>query len=66
MGFPVGSSSKDACQCRGYKRHGFDPWVRKIPWRKAWQPTPVFLPGVTHGQRGLAGYRPVGYRVRHS
>jgi len=36
------------------KRQGFDPWVRKIPWR-AWQPTPVFLPGKPHGRRGLAG-----------
>ena len=34
-----------ACQCRKHKKHGFDPWVRKIPWRRAWQPTPVFLPG---------------------
>ena len=35
----------------------FDPWVRKIPWRMEWQPTPVFLPGESHGQRSLAGYR---------
>ena len=34
----------------------FDPWVRKIPWRRKWQPTPVFLPGKSHGQRSLAGY----------
>jgi len=34
---------------------GFDPWVEKIPWRKKWQPTPVFLPGISHGQRSLAG-----------
>ena len=33
--------------------HGFHPWVRKIPWRRAWQPTPVFLPGEAHGQRSL-------------
>ena len=38
---------------------GFDPWVGKIPWR-AWQPTPVFLPGEFHGQRSLAGYSPWG------
>ena len=38
------------------KRHRFDPWVRKIPWRRKWQPTPVFLPGKSHGQRSLAGY----------
>ena len=36
----------------------FRPWVRKIPWRRAWQPTPVFLPGQSHGQRSLAGYSP--------
>jgi len=38
------------------KRRGFDPWFGKIPWRKTWQPTPVFLPGESHGQRSLAGY----------
>ena len=42
------------------KRGGFDPWVRKIPWRRAWQPTPVFLPGELHGQGSLAGYSPWG------
>ena len=36
----------------------FDPWGRKIPWRRAWQPTPVFLPGESHGQRSLVGYSP--------
>ena len=41
------------------KRRGFDPWVGKIPWRRAWQPTPVVLPGKPHGQRSLAGYSPV-------
>ena len=51
-GFPGGDSGKGpACQCRRHKRHGFDPWVGKIPWREAWQPTPVFLPGESHGQR---------------
>ena len=44
---------------------GFDPWVRKIPWRKAWQPTPVFLAGESHGQRSLEGYSPQGCRVGH-
>ena len=39
---------------------GFDPWVRKIPWRGARQPTPVFLPGKSHGQRTLVGYSPWG------
>ena len=56
-GFSGGASGKEpTCQCRRYKRCGFDPWVRKIPWRKAWQPTPVFLPGESHGQRNLEGY----------
>ena len=38
------------------KRHRFSPWVRKILWSRKWQPTPVFLPGKSHGQRRLAGY----------
>ena len=42
---------------------GFDPWVRKIPWRRKWQPTPVFLPGESHGQRSLVGYSPGVTRV---
>jgi len=41
-------------------RHGFDPWVGKIPWRRAWQPTLVLFPGESHGQRSLAGYSPQG------
>ena len=45
---------------RKIQRHGFDPWVGKIPWRRAWQSTPVFLPGKSHGQRRLAGYKPWG------
>ena len=36
----------------------FDPWVKKMPWRRKWQPTPVFLPGKSHGQKSLAGYSP--------
>ena len=39
-----------------------DPWVGKIPWRRKWQPTPVFLPGESHGQRSLVGYSPWGYK----
>ena len=42
-----------------------DPWVRKILWRRKWQPTPVFLPGEFHGQRSLAGYSSWGRRVIH-
>ena len=40
----------------------FDPWVEKIHWRRKWQPTPVFLPGESHGQRSLAGYSPWGHK----
>ena len=51
-------------QCR---RCRFDPWVRKIPWRRKWQPTPVSLPGKSQGQRSLEGYSPWGRRrVRHN
>ena len=49
---------KPTCQCRRDKRLGFDPWVGKIPWRRAQQPTPVFLPGESRGQRSLAGCSP--------
>ena len=50
-------------QCR---RHRFYPWAWKIPWRRKWQPTPVFLPGKSHGQRSQVGYSPWGpKRVRH-
>ena len=51
-------SKEPACQCRRWKRWGFDSWVRKIPWRKTWQPTPVFLPREPQGQRSLVGYSP--------
>ena len=58
-GFPGGANGKEpTCQCRRYKRCRFDPWVGKIPWRRAWQSTPVFLPGESHGQRSLVGYSP--------
>ena len=51
------------------KRCEFSPWVRKIPWRRAWQLTPVFLPEASHGQRSLAGYsswgrKRIGHNVR--
>ena len=57
-GFSGGSDGKEST-CR---RPRFDPWVRKIPWRREWQPTPVFLPGKSHGQRSLASYRPWGHK----
>ena len=46
--------------CLQYGRPGFEPWVRKIPWRREWQPTPVLLPGKSHGWRSLVGYSPWG------
>ena len=63
MGFSGGASGKEPTgQCRRRrKRHGFDPQVRKIPWRRAQQPTPVFLPGESHGQRSPGGYSPQGH-----
>ena len=54
------SGKEPTCQCRRYKRHRFHPWLGKIPWRRAWQPTPVFMPGESHGQRSLASYCPWG------
>ena len=61
LSFPGGASGEEpACQRRRRNRHRFHPWGRKIPWRRIWQPTPVFLPGESHGQRSLAGYSPQG------
>ena len=59
QGLPVWHSSKEStCQCRRLRRHGFDSWVWKIPWKRKWQPTPVFLPGKSHGWRSLVAYSP--------
>ena len=52
-------------KCRSCKKGGFDPWIRKIPWRRAWQPTPVFLSGESHGRRSLAGYSTGSETIRH-
>ena len=63
LGFTGGTSSKEpSCQCRTHKRHEFDPWVGKIPWRRAWQPTPVFWPGESHGWKSMVGYSPQGHK----
>ena len=48
--------------CLQYSIPGFSHWVRKIPWRREGQPTPVFLPGESHGQRSLVGYSPWGHK----
>ena len=56
-GFPGSSDGKEpAC----HVGDGFNSWVKKIPWRRKWQPIPLFLPGVSHGQRSLTGYSPWG------
>ena len=49
-------------QCMKCKRCRFNPWVRKIPWRREWQPTPVFFSGESHAQRSLVGYNPRGHK----
>ena len=70
MNFPGGSvhkesvfNGRDCLQCR---RPGLDPWVEKIPWKRKWQPTPIFLPRKFNGQRSLVGYSPWGRnRIGH-
>ena len=66
-GFPDGVNGKTtataknpSCQDRRHKRCRLNPWVLKIPWRRAWQPSPVFLPGESPGQRSLTVYGPGG------
>ena len=56
---PAGASGEEpTCQCRRHKRGGFDPWVRKISWRREWLPILALLPGESHGQRSLADDSP--------
>ena len=58
------SGKESTCQCR---RCRFNSWLREIPWRRKWQPTPLFLPGKSHGQRSLVVYSPWGCkRVKHN
>ena len=59
-GFPGDSTIKNL------PANEFDPWVRNIPWKRKWQPFPVFLPGKSRGLKRLAGYSPWGCRVRHN
>ena len=60
MGFPGGSVVKNPPAQQEMQEMWLDPWVGKIPWRRAWQPTPVFLPGESHGLGSLVGYSPLG------
>ena len=59
-GFPRRSVGKESACNAGDLGSDPDSWVRKIPWRRKWKPTPVFLPGESHGQRSLAGHSPWG------
>ena len=60
------SGKEPACQCRKLKRHRFDPWVGKIPWRRTWQSTPIFLPGKIPGTEEPGGLQSIGLqRVGH-
>ena len=62
-GLPRWPSGKEsACQYRRWKKGGFDSWVRRIPWCRKWQPSPVFLPEKFHGQRSLVGYSPGSHK----
>ena len=58
LNFPGGSDGKSVCL--QYGRPGFNPWIRKILWRRKWQPTPVLLPGKSHGWRSVVCYSPRG------
>ena len=60
---PSGASGKEpTCQCKLDMRCWFDPWIRKIPWRRPWQSAPVFLPRESHGQRSLERYSSWGHK----
>ena len=61
-GISRGSVGKESLAMQETEEMQFDPWVRKISWRRAWQPTPVFLSGKSHGQRSLVGYSPWGHK----
>ena len=63
--FPGGSDKELTCQCRRQKKSRFDLWVGKIPWKRKWQSTPVFLPEKSHGHRCLVGQSMGSQRVRH-
>ena len=60
------SGKEFACQGRRCRRLRFDPWVRRIPPKETWQPTPVIMPGKSHGQRSLAGCSPWGCKEWHT
>ena len=62
---PVAQQWRICPQCRRHRRLEFDPWFGEIPWRREWQPTSVFLPEKSRGQKNLVGNSPWGRRVRN-
>ena len=67
LGLPRWCKGKESTyQCVRCRRQRLDPWVRKIPWRRKWQPTPVFLSGKFHGQRSLVGHSPGSRKELHT
>ena len=56
------SGKESASQGKKSKRHGFNSWIGKIPWRRKWQPTPIFLPAKSQGEKSLEGYSPKGHK----
>ena len=66
MPLPTGFPDQTVKSLPAVRETWIDPWVGKIPWRRKWQPTPVFLPGESHGLRSLVGYSPRGRRVGHN
>ena len=64
--FQVVQCRESTCQCRRLKRRRFDPWVGKIPWRREWLPTPVFLPGKFMNRGAWQGTVCGSQRVRHN
>ena len=64
-GFPVAQVVKNLPAIQGTQKQGFNPWVGKVPWKSKWQPTPVFLPGKSCGQKSLPGYSPQTCKELH-
>ena len=66
VGFPGGARGKELLPVEEREDTQSDLWVGKLPWRRAWQPTPVFLPGESHGPRSLVGYSPWSRKESHT
>ena len=64
-GKPMAQWQRSCLLMQECRRHRFNLWFGKIPWRRKWQPIPVFLPGKSHGQKSLVGYSPWDHRVGH-